>query len=89
MSLLIRINLIIGLLLIVIFYLLHNNLLMLIASLQEHPVVSGLYKAEDAVNYFAVEKIDLDYFANNGSFKFISQQILISGKLNKIQNIYL
>lgn len=50
-----------------------QQLIELISSLEEHPVVSGLYKTEDAVNYFAVEKIDLDYFANNGSFKFISQ----------------
>ena len=35
-----------------------QQLIDLISSLEDHPVVSALYKAEDTVNYLAVKKLD-------------------------------
>ena len=40
-----------------------QQLIDLIDSLEQHPVVSGLYKSEDAVNFFAVKTLDNDYYS--------------------------
>lgn len=57
-----------------------QQLIELIESLEEHPVVSGLYKSEDAVNYFAVKTLDNDYYSKNGSYKFVTQEDLDNWK---------
>ena len=51
-----------------------QQLIDLIESLEEHPVVSGLYKSEDAVNFFAVKTLDNYYYSKNGSYKFLTQE---------------
>jgi len=51
-----------------------QQLIDLIASLEDHPVVSALYKAEDTVNYLAVKKLDTEYYSKNGSFQFLTQE---------------
>ena len=57
-----------------------QQLIDLIDALKEHPVVSGLYKSEDAINYLAVKTLDNDYFAKNGSYKFLTQEDLDNWK---------
>jgi hypothetical protein len=57
-----------------------QQLIELIESLDEHPVVSGLYKSEDAVSFFAVKTLDNDYYSKNGSYKFVTQEDLDNWK---------
>ena len=57
-----------------------QQLIDLIESLEEHPVVSGLYKSDDAVNFFAVKTLDNDYYSKNGSYKFLTQEDLDNWK---------
>ena len=45
----------------------------LIKSLDEHPIVSGLYKTNDGVSYNAVKQLDNDYFATNGHYQYLLQ----------------
>lgn len=39
-------------------------------------IASGIYKMEDNVNYATVEKLEDDYYINNGSYKFLNDDIL-------------
>lgn len=57
-----------------------QQLLDMIKSLDEHDVVSGLYKSEDAVNFFAIKELDNDYFKENGSYKYLTQEDLDNWK---------
>ena len=57
-----------------------QQLLDIIKSLEEHDVVSGLYKTEDATNFFAVKELDNDYFKENASYKYITQDDLDNWK---------
>lgn len=42
----------------------------LIESTEEHPVVSGMYRMSDLTHYAIVKDWDTDYFIKNGTFKF-------------------
>tara|TARA_Y100000389_G_scaffold191479_1_gene217721 strand:- start:3381 stop:4118 length:738 start_codon:yes stop_codon:yes gene_type:complete len=53
-----------------------QHIIDLINSLEEHHVVSGLYKADDAINYNAIKNIDNNDFIKNGSFKYLVQDEL-------------
>ena len=49
-----------------------EQLIELIESTDVHPVVSGMYRMSDLKNYAIVENWDETYFAQNGTFKFLS-----------------
>ena len=57
-----------------------QQLLDMIESLEKHPIVSGLYKSDDAVSFFAVKELDNDYFSRNGTFKYLTQDDLDNWK---------
>lgn len=42
----------------------------LIESTEQHPVVAGMYRMSDLTNYAFVKDWDIEYFKKNGSFKF-------------------
>ena len=46
----------------------------LIESTNEHPVVAGMYRMADLVNYAFVKEWDETYFKANGTFKFIKPE---------------
>lgn len=49
-----------------------DQLMELIDATDKHPVVSGYYRMSDLTNLAVVKDWDLDYFAKNGSFKFLT-----------------
>ena len=49
-----------------------EQVLELIEDTKTHPVVSGYYRMQDMKHYAAVEDWDLEYFKENGTFKFIT-----------------
>jgi|UniRef100_A0A6C0JTH0 hypothetical protein len=51
-----------------------QQILDLITSLDEHDIVSGLYKCDDTVNYNAIQNIDNAYFKTNGSYQYLLQE---------------
>jgi len=53
-----------------------------IDSLEEYDIVSGLYKADDAINYNVIQKLDNEFFSKNGGFKYLSQEDLDKWKEN-------
>jgi len=53
-----------------------QQLIDMINSLEEHPVVSGLFKLDDGISYNAIKDLDNQYFSKNGSFKFLQQDDL-------------
>ena len=42
----------------------------LIESTEQHPVVAGMYRMSDLTNYAFVKDWDIEHFKKNGSFKF-------------------
>ena len=46
----------------------------LIEATEEHPVVAGMYRMSDLVNYAFVKEWDTSYFKTNGTFKFIKPE---------------
>jgi len=42
----------------------------LIESTEQHPVVAGMYRMSDLTNYAFVKDWDIEYFKKNGTFKF-------------------
>lgn len=46
----------------------------LIESTEHHPVISGMYRMSDLINYAFVKEWDIDYFKVNGTFKFITPE---------------
>ena len=46
----------------------------LIESTNEHPVVAGMYRMADLVNYAFVKDWDETYFKTNGTFQFIKPE---------------
>ena len=46
----------------------------LIEATEEHPVVAGMYRMSDLVNYAFVKEWDTSYFKANGTFKFIKPE---------------
>ena len=46
----------------------------LIESTEKHPVVSGMYRMSNLTSYAIVKDWDTDYFAKNGTFKFLTPE---------------
>jgi len=44
----------------------------LIESTEQHPVVSGMYRMSNLTSYTIVKEWDTDYFAKNGTFQFLT-----------------
>lgn len=51
-----------------------ENLIELIESTEIHPVVSGIYKMQDTVNYACVQKWDEQFFRDNKTFQFLKTE---------------
>jgi len=51
-----------------------DQIIQLIESIEHHPVVSGMYRMEDLVNFAFVKDWDEDHFKENGTFKFSTQE---------------
>jgi hypothetical protein len=48
-----------------------EHVIKLIEDTKTYPVVSGLYRMEDMVNFACVKDWDVDYFKKHGSFQFL------------------
>ena len=46
----------------------------LIESTEQHPVVAGMYRMSDLTNYAFVKDWDIEHFKKNGSFKFCTPE---------------
>lgn len=46
----------------------------LIESTEQHPVVSGMYRMSNLTSYTIVKDWDTEYFAKNGTFKFLTPE---------------
>jgi hypothetical protein len=46
----------------------------LIESTNQHPVVSGMYRMSNLTSYTIVKDWDTEYFAKNGTFKFLTPE---------------
>ena len=51
-----------------------DQIIELIESTEEHPVVAGMYRMADLTNYAFVKDWDIEHFKNHGSFKFITPE---------------
>jgi hypothetical protein len=49
-----------------------EQVLELIENTEIHPVVSGFYRMADLTHYPAIQEWDTDYFAQHGTFKFLT-----------------
>ena len=47
-----------------------NQIIQLIESTEEHPVVAGMYRMSDLTHYAFVKDWDVEYFKKHGTFKF-------------------
>jgi hypothetical protein len=52
----------------------------LIESTEQHPVVSGMYRMHDLQHYAIVKEWDTKYFSKNGTFEFITPQFVENWK---------
>jgi hypothetical protein len=46
----------------------------LVESTEQHPVVSGMYRMSNLTSYTIVKDWDTEYFAKNGTFKFLTPE---------------
>jgi hypothetical protein len=53
-----------------------EHVLELLASTEEHPVVSGLYRMADLQSFAAVQNWDQKYFSEHATYEFVTQEIL-------------
>lgn len=51
-----------------------DQIIELIESTDEHPVVAGMYRMADLTNYAFVKDWDIEHFKKHGSFKFITPE---------------
>ena len=51
-----------------------DQIIELIESTEEHPVVAGMYRMADLTNYAFVKDWDIEHFKNHGAFKFITPE---------------
>jgi hypothetical protein len=52
----------------------YEQIINLIESTEEHPVVAGMYRMSDLVNYAFVKDWDQTYFKDKGTFQFITPE---------------
>ena len=57
-----------------------ENLIELIESTEQHPVVSGMYRMADLENFAIVKDWDLNYFKEKGNFEFVKQEYITNWK---------
>ena len=57
-----------------------QQILDLIESTEQHPVVSGMYRMSNLTSYTIVKDWDTDYFAKNGTFKFLTPEDVTNWK---------
>jgi hypothetical protein len=57
-----------------------EHLITLIDSTDKHPVVSGLYRMSDLTHFAVVKDWDMNYFVENGTFEFLTQEKIDSWK---------
>lgn len=53
-----------------------EHLISLIESTEKHPVVSGLYRMSDLTHFAVVKDWDQNYFVENGTFEFLTQEYI-------------
>lgn len=53
-----------------------DQLIDLINSTDNHPVVSGIYRLEDLNNLSAVKDWDVSYYIKNGAYKYLTQETI-------------
>jgi hypothetical protein len=51
-----------------------QQIIELIESTEQHPVVSGMYRMSNLTSYTIVKDWDTEYFAKNGTFKFLTPE---------------
>lgn len=67
-----------------------QNVIELIESLDDDKhVVSGVYRMEDLKNFAAVEKLDSNYFKENGCYQYLTQDKIDEWKSNNNKNKYM
>lgn len=49
-----------------------ENVFEILASVEKHPVVGGIYRMADLAHFASVKSWDGDYFAKNGTFEYIT-----------------
>ena len=57
-----------------------QQLIDLIESTEKHPVVSGMYRMSNLTSYTIVKDWDTEYFAKNGTFKFLTPEDITKWK---------
>jgi len=57
-----------------------ENLVELIEATDKHPVVAGIYRMADLEHFAIVKDWDNNYFAKNGTFKFLTQDDITKWK---------
>ena len=57
-----------------------QQVLDLIESTEQHPVVSGMYRMANLTTYAIVKEWDTDYFAKNGTFEFLTPEYITNWK---------
>tara|TARA_B000000477_G_scaffold121431_1_gene124046 strand:+ start:873 stop:1583 length:711 start_codon:yes stop_codon:yes gene_type:complete len=65
-----------------------EQIIELIESTEKHPVVSGLYKNEDLINFSAVKNLESSYFVKNGFYEHLTQESIDQWK-NETQLKYM
>lgn len=66
-----------------------QQILDLIESTEEHPVVAGMYRMSNLTNYAIVKDWDTEYFIKNGSFEFLSVETVDQYKKDNKEAKYL
>ena len=57
-----------------------EQVLDLIASTEQHPVVSGMYRLEDLQRFAAVQSYDTGYYVKNGSYEYLKNETIENWK---------
>lgn len=57
-----------------------ESIISLIESTEKHPVVAGMYRMADLVNFAIVKNWDTDYFQKNGTFEFLTEESIAAWK---------
>jgi hypothetical protein len=51
-----------------------DNIIQLIEDTDKHPVVCGMYRMSDLQNFAVIKDWDVNYFAKNGTFEFLTEE---------------
>lgn len=61
----------------------YNQVVQLLEDTKTYPVVSGLYKMADLRHFAAIKEWDIEFFKQNGTFKFMTDDDIPKGMDNK------